>query len=156
GSGKTSLLRCMLGLVPFTGHLALDGHDVVRDPIGARTLLGHVPQVAAFGDESAREALAFAAKARRIDAARIAAMRRLSGLAAHAGGGVRTFSGGMRQRLALALALLPDPPILLFDEPTANLDREGQELFHDVVTRLRHDGRTLVIASHRRDEVGGL
>src|SRR5215813_4395789 len=67
GSGKTSLLRCMLGLVPFTGHLALDGHDVVRDPIGARTLLGHVPQVAAFGDESAREALAFAAKVRRID-----------------------------------------------------------------------------------------
>jgi ABC-type multidrug transport system ATPase subunit len=83
-------------------------------------------------------------------------MLSLVGLADHAFDRVRTFSGGMRQRLALAVALLPDPPVLLFDEPTANLDRDGQELFHHLVTMLRRDGHTLVLASHRREEVAEL
>ena len=156
GSGKTSVLRCVLGFVPFTGRVMVGGHDVVRDPIAARSLLGYVPQTAAFGDERARDVLAFAATVRRLDPARIEATLRLVGLADQAGARVRTFSGGMRQRLALAVALLPDPAVLLFDEPTANLDREGQQLFRDVVTRLRHAGRTLVLASHRDEEVGGL
>jgi ABC-type multidrug transport system ATPase subunit len=66
---------------------------------------------------------------------------------------VRTFSGGMLQRLALAAALLPDPPVVLFDEPSANLDRDGQALFHDLVARLRAEGHTLLLASHRAEEV---
>lgn len=156
GSGKTSLLRCLLGFVPFSGRLTVEGHDVVQEPIVARTLLGYVPQHAAFGDECAREVLGFVAKLRRIDPARIGEMLALVGLAEHAGDRVRTFSGGMRQRLALAVALLPDPPVLLFDEPTANLDRDGQGLFADVVARLRRTGRTLVLASHRGEEVAAL
>jgi Cu-processing system ATP-binding protein len=156
GSGKTSLLRCILGFVPFTGVIAVAGHDVVREPLAARTPVGYVPQQAAFGDVRAREALAFVARLRRLDPARIDTMLELVGLADHAADRVRTFSGGMRQRLALAVALLPDPPVLLFDEPTANLDREGQALFHHLVTRLRRDGRTLVLASHRREEVAEL
>jgi ABC-type multidrug transport system ATPase subunit len=156
GSGKTSLLRCLLGFVPFTGRLTLEGHDVVREPIVARALVGYVPQQAAFSDVRARDVLAFVAKLRRIDPGRIGALLSLVGLADHAFDRVRTFSGGMRQRLALAVALLPDPPVLLFDEPTANLDRDGQELFHHLVTVLRRDGHTLVLASHRREEVAEL
>jgi len=156
GSGKTSLLRCLLGLVPFTGRLTVDGHDVVDEPIVARGLVGYVPQQAAFGDVRARDVLAFVAKLRRINAGRIGAVLSLVDLTDHALDRVRTFSGGMCQRLALAVALLPDPPVLLFDEPTANLDREGQELFHHVVTMLRRDGHTLVLASHRREEVAEL
>jgi len=156
GSGKTSLLRCLLGFVPFTGRLAIEGHDVVREPIVARALVGYVPQQAAFSDVRARDVLAFVAKLRRIDPGRIRAMLAVVGLADHALDRVRTFSGGMRQRLALAVALLPDPPVLLFDEPTANLDRDGQELFHHLVVRLRRDGHTLVLASHRREEVAEL
>lgn len=153
GSGKTSVLRCLLGFVPFTGRLTVAGHDVVQQPIAARSLVGYVAQQAAFGDVRAIDVMRFIAKLRRIDRARIVAMLTLVGLTAHANDRVRTFSGGMRQRLALAAALLPDPPVLFFDEPTANLDREGQRLFHDIVLTLRHERRTLLLASHRTEEV---
>ena len=156
GSGKTSLLRCVLGFVPFTGHLTIEGHDVVREAVVARALLGYVPQLAAFGDERARDVLRFVAKLRRIEPARVESALATTGLLEHANAWVRTFSGGMRQRLALAVALLPDPPLLLFDEPTANLDRDGQHLFGELVRRLRHEGHTLVLASHRTEEVAAL
>jgi ABC-type multidrug transport system ATPase subunit len=156
GSGKTSILRCLLGFVPFTGRITIEGHDVVREPIITRALIGYVPQRAAFGDARAGDVLAFVAKLRRIERTRVETMLRLVGLGGHAGDRVRTFSGGMLQRLALAVALLPDPPVVLFDEPSANLDREGQLLFHDLVGRLRAEGHTLLLASHRSEEVESL
>jgi ABC-type multidrug transport system ATPase subunit len=156
GSGKTSILRCLLGLVPFTGCVTVEGHDVVREPVIARSLVGYVPQRAAFGDARAGEVLAFVAKLRRIPRCRVAATLALVGLGGYARDRVRTFSGGMLQRLALGVALLPNPPIVLFDEPSANLDRDGQVLFHDLVVRLRADGHTIVIASHRTEEVAAL
>ena len=156
GSGKTSILRCLLGLVPFTGRVAIEGHDVVREPVIVRSLVGYVPQHAAFGDARAADVLMFVAKLRRIDRARVPAALALVGLRGHGQDRVRTFSGGMLQRLALAVALLPDPPIMLFDEPSANLDHDGQILFHDLVARLRADGHTLVLASHRSEEVSSL
>src|SRR5262249_53171954 len=71
GSGKTTILRCLLGLVPFAGRAAIHGYDVVQDPLAARALVSYVPQKAAFGDVSAVEVLAFVAKLRGIDRARI-------------------------------------------------------------------------------------
>jgi len=156
GSGKTNMLRCLLGFVPFAGRVTIEGHDVVRDGVVVRSLVGYVPQRAAFGDASAAEVLAFVATLRRIEPRRIDVMLDLVGLAAHARDRVRTFSGGMVQRLALAVALLPDPPVVLFDEPSANLDRDGQRLFYDLVARLRAGGHTLLLASHRREEVESL
>jgi ABC-type multidrug transport system ATPase subunit len=156
GSGKTSILRCLLGLVPFSGHAAIDGHDVVREPVAARTLVSYVPQKAAFGDGTAVEALAFVAKLRRIDPVRIGAILREVGLEAHARERVRVFSGGMQQRLSLAVALLADTPVLLLDEPSASLDRDGQVVFYDIVARLRQSGHTLLLASHRPEEVQAL
>ena len=156
GSGKTSVLRCLLGLVPFGGTATIGGHDVVRRAVAARSLVGYVPQKAAFGDATAREALAFVARLRGVDPADAAALLADVGLAAHAAERVRTFSGGMQQRLALAIALLGDPPVLLLDEPSASLDQEGQQRLHRIVARLRDEGRTLVMASHRREEVESL
>lgn len=156
GSGKTSILRCLLGLVPFHGRVRIDGHDAVHEPIAVRSLISYVPQKAAFGDALAREVLAFVAKVRRIDRSRIPAMLREVGLEEHADKRVRTFSGGMQQRLSLALALLADTPVLLFDEPSASLDREGQGHFFEIVARLRTSGHTLLLASHRPEEVEAL
>lgn len=153
GSGKTSILRCLLGLVPFTGGAFVGGHDVVREPVAARAQLGYVPQKAAFGDAPALEVLTFVAKLRRLNPCRIPEVLAQVNLTAHAHERVRTFSGGMQQRLSLAVALLVDAPMLLFDEPSASLDREGQETFFDVVAQLRRRGRTMLLASHRAEEV---
>lgn len=156
GSGKTSVLRCLLGLVPFSGRATVDGHDVVRAPVAARTLMGYVPQKVAFGDARAGEVLWFVTRLRRLDRACIPAALRAVGLEAHAGESVRTFSGGMQQRLGIAVALLGDPPVVLLDEPSASLDQEGQEMFFAIVRGLRASGRTLLLASHRREEVASL
>ena len=67
GSGKTTILRCLLGFVPFAGRITIEGHDVVRDPIVARSLVGYVPQRAAFGDARAGEVIGFVATLRRIE-----------------------------------------------------------------------------------------
>jgi len=156
GSGKTSVLRCLLGLVPFVGRATIDGHDVVRDPIGARSLVGYVPQKVAFGDARAGEVLTFVARLRGVRRDHVAGALRDVGLEDHAGERVRTFSGGMQQRLAIAVALLGDPPVLLLDEPSASLDEEGQSAFFDLVRRLRGSGHTLLLASHRNEEVSSL
>ncbi len=156
GSGKTSLLRCLLGLVPFTGRALIDGFDVVRDPIAARSRVAWLPQKPAFGDATAREVLVFVARLRRLDAGKISAILSEVGLGEHAEQRARTFSGGMQQRLSLALALFVDAPVLLLDEPSASLDREGQERFISAIGRLRSAGRTLVLASHRPEEIARL
>lgn len=156
GSGKTSVLRCLFGLVPFAGRASIDGHDVVREPVAARSRLGYVPQRAAFGDARAHEVLAFVARLRGVPHGQIAPALARVGLDAHAAERVRTFSVGMQQRLAIAVALLGDPPVLLLDEPSASLDQAGQQAFFDVVCRLRASGHTLLLASHRREEVESL
>jgi ABC-type multidrug transport system ATPase subunit len=157
GSGKTSVLRCLLGLVPFTGNASIGGRDVVSEPVAARAQVGYVPQKAAFGGETrAAEALAFVARLRGADARRSVALLGAVGLDGHADERVRTFSGGMQQRLALAVALVGEPPVLLLDEPSASLDVDGQRTFFDIVHRLRRQGQTLLLASHRAEEVESL
>lgn len=156
GSGKTSVLRCLLGLVPFEGRARIDGFDVVRDAVIARRLTAWMPQKPAFGDAQAREFLVFVARLRRVDLKRVDAVLETVGLAGNARERARTFSGGMQQRLSLACALLADAPLLLLDEPTASLDRAGQTTFLDTVSRLRSEGRTLLLASHRQEEIARL
>jgi ABC-type multidrug transport system ATPase subunit len=156
GSGKTSVLRCMLGLVPFQGQILIGGHDALRQPVPSRTLLSYMPQKPAFGDATAAEVLSFTAQLRRLERGRVGEVLRTVGLEAQARQRVRTFSGGMQQRLSMAVALLAETPVLLLDEPTASLDREGQQVFFDLMTYLRRAGRTLVLASHRPEEVEAL
>lgn len=156
GSGKTSVLRCLLGLVPFEGRASIDGFDVVRDAVVARQLTAWMPQKPGFGDARARELLVFVAKLRRVDLKRVDAVLETVGLTANAHESARTFSGGMQQRLSLAVALLADAPLLLLDEPTASLDRSGQKTFLEAVLRLRAEGRTLLLASHRQEEIARL
>jgi len=153
GSGKTSVLRCLLGLVPYRGRACIAGHDCMHDPVAARTQVGYLPQRPAFGDATAEEALKFIARLRRIHFSRIPLVLRQVGLESHAGQRARTFSWGMQQRLSLAAVLLADPPVLLLDEPTASLDREGQADFLRIAAELRRSGRTLLLASHRAEEI---
>src|SRR5205807_1824861 len=135
---------------------SIGGHDVVRDPVAARSLVGYLPQKPAFGDALAVEALNFVATLRRIDQPRVKEVLDEVGLERHARQRARTSAGGMQQRLSLAMALLTDAPVLLLDEPTASLDLEGQRTFLEIVATLRRRERTLLLASHRSEEIARL
>lgn len=154
GAGKTTLIRCLLGIFPFAGQATINGHNVHRQGKLARALVGYVPQELAFHDDARLgRSILFFARLRGMgstDAARVLEMVDLSG---HEQKRVRDLSGGMKQRLALAIALIADPPIIVLDEPTSNLDASGREEVVETLRRLRVTGKTLLFASHRPDEV---
>jgi ABC-type multidrug transport system ATPase subunit len=156
GAGKTTFFRAMLGLVPFTGSIVVDDVDAARDPIRAKARIGFMPQVPAFCEETARDALAFVACLRDVPRASIDALLVRVGLADHRRQAIRTFSTGMKQRLSLAAALVGDPPVLLMDEPTASLDLRGQSEFVALILAQKRAGKTVLLTSHRAEEVRAL
>lgn len=157
GAGKTTLIRCVLGLLSHQGEITIGGRDARRDAKSARMLVGYVPQELAFHDDLAvDEAIAFFARLKGLRAVRPADALASVGLADHASKRIRELSGGMKQRLALAIALLGDPPVLILDEVTASLDAVGREEFVSLLAGLSGAGRTMLFASHRVDEVAAL
>lgn len=154
GAGKTTLIRCLLGVIRFRGRAEIDGISVKRRGRRARSLVGYVPQELAFHDDARLGwAIRFFAGLRRATSSDAARSLEAVGLTGHERKRVRDLSGGMKQRLALAIALLADPPIIVLDEPTSNLDAVGRGEVVDTLRRLRCDGKTLLFASHRPDEV---
>ncbi len=165
GAGKTTVLRSILGLVPFQGEVRVSGIDPSLRGKAARRLIGFVPQELSFHDDlTVRETVRFYASLKRIPdsdpggtrqtlpATLQAIMERLN-LEPHLHKQVAELSGGMKQRLALAIALLADPPILLLDEPTSNLDVRGRDDFLELLSGLKAEGKTLLFSSHRFEEV---
>lgn len=148
GAGKTTLLRCILGLYGFEGTIAVGGRNVAREGRAARALMGYVPQRPALpADLTCAEVMDLFGRLRgrrRGDPAWLARV----GLDGSAGARVGTLSGGMRQKLALAVALQADPPVLLFDEPAANLDSTARRALHRDLQDLAGRGRTVVLATH--------
>jgi ABC-type multidrug transport system ATPase subunit len=157
GAGKTTVIRCVLGLFRFGGRITVNGHDVLRDGKAARRLIGYVPQELGFYDElRVGEAIRLFARLRGIDRVPVGPVLEHVRIGGQERKRVRELSGGMKQRLALALALLGDPPILVLDEVTASLDAVGREEFVGMIAGLADGGRTLLFASHRADEVATL
>jgi ABC-2 type transport system ATP-binding protein/nitrous oxidase accessory protein len=116
-----------------------------------------VPQELAFYDEmSALESACFFARLKGAPPAQALSVLTQVGLAEHAGKPVATLSGGMKQRLALALALLGDPPVLVLDEPTSNLDTGGRSQFLHLLAQVKAAGKTILFTSHRLEEIEGL
>ena len=135
GSGKSTLLRVLAGvLTPTAGRvtLSVDGRDVPSHDL-ARAIGFAAPAVQLYDDLTATENLEFVARLRGLDAGRVPAMLDRVGLGGRGGDRVAAYSTGMRQRLRLATALLPDPPLLLLDEPGATLDEQGRALVRDIV-----------------------
>jgi ABC-type multidrug transport system ATPase subunit len=153
GAGKTTTLRCLLGVQGFEGALTVNGIDVQRQGKAARAAIGYVPQEASFYDLSIVETLGFYARLKKASADRIPEVLEQVQLTDHSHKRVSMLSGGMKQRLALAVALLADPPILILDEPTANLDVRAQRDFIHTVQALNQSGKTVIFSSHRLDEV---
>lgn len=157
GAGKTTIIRCVLGLFRFSGTIAVGGHDVAHDGKSARRLIGYVPQELGFYDDlRVAEAIRLFARLKGIASVRVDDVLAHVGLGGQERKRIRELSGGMKQRLALAMALLGDPPVLILDEVTASLDACGREEFVGLIANLAGGGRTLLFASHRSDEVATL
>lgn len=156
GAGKTTLLKAILGLIDFQGDIRVAGCSVRRDGKRARGAIGYVPQESIFHDWRVRETMAFYARLKKVDGTRIPARLERLGLGEHADKYVSALSGGLKQRLALAIALLADPPVLLLDEPTANLDAQARRDYLALLAALRGEGKTIVFASHRLEELEAL
>ena len=154
GAGKTTVVRCVLGLLHYRGRITIDGFDARRHGRIARRRVGYVPQELAFHDHwSALDAARFYGRLRGMGRHRPAEVLALVGLADHAAKRVGALSGGMKQRLALGLAMLSDPPVLVLDEPTASLDAEARGQFLALLRGVRDEGTAVLFSSHRLAEV---
>jgi ABC-2 type transport system ATP-binding protein len=156
GAGKTTVLRCLLQIVHYTGSIRIQEISLEKNPIAAKRLIGYMPQVPAFLEETVKDSLAFVAKLRGADTAEIWPLLERVGLIQHASRSVRVLSTGMRQRLSLAAALMGKPPILILDEPTASVDLKGQQEIIDLLQQLQSEGQTILLSSHRAEEVRSL
>lgn len=150
GSGKTTTLKCIAGLTtPTEGEIRISGKN--SGDRAARVLFSYLPQRLAFPENlTAREVLAFYCRLRKLPAGRIGRVLERSNLNFNgfADRPVGEFSGGMVQRLGIAVALLPDSPILILDEPTVSLDPEGAIRFRQFLATLKQEGKTVIFSSH--------
>jgi heme ABC exporter ATP-binding subunit CcmA len=151
GAGKTTLLRLLAGLVPpYSGEAAVRGHDLFTERRAARSgiaLVGH--ETYCYDDLTAAENVRFFARAAgRDDPDAVAAVLDRVALGPAADVAHRGLSAGQRRRLALAVALVRDPQLLLLDEPHAGLDATGRAVLAEAVSSAPGEGRTVVMVSH--------
>jgi ABC-2 type transport system ATP-binding protein len=154
GAGKTTTLRCLLGLVtPTAGTATVGGRRYrdLEDPLGT---VGAALEASDFHPgRSASAHLEVMALAAGLDPARCDPLLAQVGLSEVAGKRVGGFSLGMRQRLALAQALLGDPPVLILDEPANGLDPAGIAWLRGFLRAMAAEGRTVLVSSHVLSEV---
>jgi ABC-2 type transport system ATP-binding protein len=154
GAGKTTTMRIILGLDRPTSGTALVGgrryQTVIRPLHQVGSLLD---ATAVHPGRTAHEHLLAVAQSNGIGRARVAHMLALTGLETVAGRRVGGFSLGMKQRLGFAVALLGDPPVLIFDEPVNGLDAEGVHWIRGLFRSLAAEGRTVFVSSHLMSEM---
>ena len=157
GAGKTTLIRCLLGEYTHHGTVTIDG----LDPRGNRTAvlgaIGFVPQLPPPLKMPVGQLIDFSAALCGTDPQRIHGIAGRLGLEV---AGIRSrqfvrLSGGMKQKLLIAIALGREAKVLVMDEPAANLDPEARQIFFDLLAERQNDA-TMLISSHRLDEVSSL
>ena len=155
GSGKTTTIRCVLGLVrPTRGRLRLLGRPVPGGLHDAIRRVGAIVETPAlFPTMSGRENLRLLGAIDRIGSRRVDEVLGVVGLDDRAGDLVKNYSLGMRQRLALAAALLKDPELLILDEPANGLDPAGIRHVRALLRQLADEGRTVFVSSHILAEI---
>jgi ABC-type multidrug transport system ATPase subunit len=157
GAGKTTTIRMLLGLArPSAGRAWVLGQPVPGGLAGVRRRVGSVLENPAFYPRlTARDNLGLLARTAGDDPApaRVDALLERVGLADRADDRVRSFSHGMRQRLALAAALLHDPDLIVLDEPATALDPAGIRDVRALLASLREEGKTIFLSSHLLSEV---
>ena len=154
GSGKTTLLRALLGLVRFEGKVLIEGWDVAREPESALRHVAYIPQIAPPIEAPVAEVVRAHAALREQaeDETYVRAKRLGLDLDGSRKKRFRDLSGGMKQKLLAAMALATAAPILVCDEPTANLDGHARTAFFEQLAE-RPSSSVVVLCSHRVEEV---
>ncbi|TAK73763.1 MAG: ABC transporter ATP-binding protein, partial [Dehalococcoidia bacterium] len=154
GAGKSTLIKSVAGLVRHTGRVTVDGIDVAREPKAARRLMGYLPQHPALhGDLTVAETATLYADMKGVPHGRARTGVEAAGLGGQADKKVAALSGGMRQRLALAIALLADPPLLVLDEPSTGLDISARLELRHLVQEQRTRGTAVLLSTHWLEDV---
>lgn len=154
GAGKSTLLRCVLGIEGYEGQIRVAGRDPLRDGRTVRSLIGYMPQTGGLhADLTALETMELYADIRRVPRDRCVTLLDEANLAAHASTKVGELSGGMRQRLGFALALLTNPQILVLDEPGASLDASSRAWLATRLRKAAAEGRTVLASTHGGQEL---
>src|SRR5438046_1412501 len=159
GAGKTTTIRMLCGLThPTAGNATIAGKDVWKDRQQVRTKFGYVPQrFSLYRDLTVLENFRFFGGAYGVPGAelerRIKRLLRLSDLEEKVNAAAGSLSGGMRQLLAIGCALVHDPPLLFFEEPTAGLDPVHRQQIWNLLYDLGHEGKTIFVTTHYMDEV---
>lgn len=153
GAGKSTLLHAILGFVaPSAGRVAIAGHDVAADTRLARSKIGFVPEnVALYEQLSARENMNYLLGVAGLDPAAAGIEHALDAVGFETGARDRrlgSYSKGMRQRVALALAVARKAPVLLLDEPSSGLDPRAIEELNELIIRLKRQGVAVLMATH--------
>lgn len=162
GAGKTTTVRLLTALIePTEGTAAIEGLDVRERPDAVRARVGILTETPGLYDKlSASANLDFFGRLHGLSPAlraeRIERYLRLFGLWDRRDDTAGTFSKGMKQKLAIARALLHDPAVVFLDEPTAALDPEAAFVVREAIEELRRAGRTIVLATHNLDEADRL
>ena len=156
GAGKTTLIRLLIGSTkPSSGHLTVLGFDPTKGKRAIRKLIGYMPQSPAlYEDLTPRENIHFFCQAHRIEniSQRVNEVIEFVGLSERANDPVYKFSGGMKQRVSLACALVHQPKMLLLDEPTSGIDPKLREAFWEHFRELTSKGVTIIVSTHQMNE----
>ncbi|HEY5720669.1 MAG TPA: ABC transporter ATP-binding protein [Gammaproteobacteria bacterium] len=150
GAGKTTLLRCIAGLdQPMRGRIEVAGIDVLEQPRAAHRELGYLSDFFGLYDSlSVRRGLDYIARSRHADPGVVPRVAARLGLAEYLERPAGVLSRGLRQRLAIAQAVVHGPRVLLLDEPASGLDPEARIRLGELFLELRASGMTLLVSSH--------
>ena len=149
GAGKTTLFRCMLGLLNFEGSITVAENDVRKGGKWIRGQVGYLPQHSSpYDDLTVEQNLKYYAGLKRINPSCVEESLKEIRLTRFKERKAGALSGGMKQRLMLGISQLSDPPILILDEPTANLDVQGQLEFRQLLGEILEKGKCVLVSTH--------
>jgi ABC-2 type transport system ATP-binding protein len=158
GAGKTTIISMLSTLLrPDQGDALVMGHSILKDPMGVRSVLGVVPQeIALYEDLSARENLTFWGKMYGLRGEllkdRVDELLNIIELTGRAEERVGKFSGGMKRRVNIAVALLHKPQVIYMDEPTVGIDPQSRRNILDSIVALKNQGMTVLYTTHYMEE----
>jgi ABC-2 type transport system ATP-binding protein len=154
GAGKTTTIRMIVGLLkPTSGRVRVAGHDVQNDPLRAKAATGYVPdEPNLYAKLTARELLRFVGDLYGLDRDQVSRrgeeLLRMFDLADVGDATIDSYSHGMRQKTALAVALVHAPQVLVLDEPTVGLDPRSARLIKDILRQMAERGAAVFLSTH--------